>query len=38
MGVSAGPGFCLSGAIVSLAVAAVYVPALRGTLLRHARG
>ena len=38
MGVSAGPGFYLSGAIVSLAVAAVYVPALRRTLLQHARG
>lgn len=37
-GVSAGPGFYLSGAIVSLAVAAVYVPALRRTLLRYARG
>jgi hypothetical protein len=34
---SSGPGFYLSGAIVSLRVAAVYVPALRRTLLRHAR-
>ena len=38
MGVSAGPGFYLSGAIVLLAVAAAYVPALRRTLLQHARG
>lgn len=38
VGVSSGPGFYLSGAIVSLGVAAVYVPALRRTLLRHARG
>jgi hypothetical protein len=38
LGVSSGPGFYLSGAIVSLGVAAVYVPALRRTLARHARG
>jgi hypothetical protein len=37
VGVSSGPGFYLSGAIVSLGVAAVYVPALRRTLLRHGR-
>jgi hypothetical protein len=37
VGVSSGPGFYLSGAIVSLGVAAVYVPAVRRTLLRHAR-
>jgi hypothetical protein len=34
-GVSAGPGFYLSGAIVSLAAA--YAPALHRTLLRRAR-
>jgi hypothetical protein len=32
-----GPGFYLSGAIVSLAVAAVYIPALHRTLLQYAR-
>lgn len=36
-GVSSGPGFYLSGAIVSLGAAAVYAPALRRALLRHAR-
>jgi hypothetical protein len=36
-GISSGPGFYLSGTIVSLAVAAVYVPALRRTLLQYAR-
>ena len=33
-----GPGTYLSGAIVTLAVAVCYVPALRRTLLRHAYG
>jgi len=37
VGVRSGPGFYLSGAIVSLAVAVAFVPALRRTLLRHAR-
>ena len=37
VGVSSGPGFYLSGAVASLGVAAVYVPALRRTLLGHAR-
>lgn len=38
VGVAAGPGFYLSGAITSLAAAAAFVPSLRRTLLRHARG
>lgn len=33
-----GPGAYLSGAIVALAVALGFVPALRRTLLRHAYG
>ena len=33
-----GPGACLSGAIVALAVALGFLPALRRTLLRHAYG
>jgi hypothetical protein len=35
---SSGPGFYLSGAVVALAAAAAFVPQLRRTLLRHARG
>jgi hypothetical protein len=35
---TAGPGFFLSGAIVSLVVAAGFVPRLQRTLLRSARG
>jgi hypothetical protein len=38
VGVSSGPGFFLSGAIVSLATAAVFVPSLRRALVQHARG
>jgi hypothetical protein len=38
VGPSSGPGFYLSGAIVALAAAAGFVPQLRRTLLRHARG
>jgi hypothetical protein len=37
-GMNGGPGTYLSGAIVTLAVAVCYVPALRRTLLRHAYG
>ncbi len=37
VGVSSGPGFYLSGAVVSLAVAAAFGPALRRTLLQQAR-
>ena len=33
-----GPGAYLSGAIVALAVAFGFLPALRRTLLRHASG
>ena len=33
-----GPGQYLSGALAALAVAVAFVPALRRTLLRHARG
>ena len=38
VGASSGPGFYLSGAIVALAAAAVFVPQLRRALLRQARG
>ena len=38
VGVAAGPGFDLSGAITSLGAAAAFVPSLRRTLLQHARG
>ena len=37
-GTNGGPGTYLSGAIVTLAVAVSFVPALRRTLLRHAYG
>ncbi len=37
-GTNGGPGTYLSGAIVTLAVATGFVPALRRTLLRHAYG
>ncbi len=37
-GLNGGPGSYLSGAIVALAVALGFVPALRRTLLRHAYG
>ncbi|HYZ56807.1 MAG TPA: hypothetical protein VE733_25380 [Streptosporangiaceae bacterium] len=33
-----GPGFCLSGAIVALAMAAAYLVPLRRALLREAHG
>ena len=35
-GLNGGPGAYLSGAIVALAVALGFLPALRRTLLRHA--
>ena len=37
-GLNGGPGAYLSGAIVALAVALGFLPALRRTLLRHAYG
>ncbi len=37
-GLNGGPGTYLSGAIVALAVAIGFLPALRRTLLRHAYG
>jgi hypothetical protein len=38
VGPASGPGFYLSGVIVALAAAGAFVPQLRRTLLRHARG